>query len=110
MERIDSLPSVDEPNPSANTKGAKHDKGPKYENLIPKLNFNRLVKEIQGDVTGKESIRWSKEAMEALQEAAENYCMEIFQDANMISLNANRVTLTENDMRLATLIRQRPAL
>ena len=43
------------------------------ENLIPKLPFRRLVREIIRNTMGKENARIQEIAIEALQEAAEAY-------------------------------------
>ena len=44
--------------------------------LIPKLPFSRLVREITARLT-PESPRWQRRAVEALQEAAEAYLVRL---------------------------------
>ncbi|RXG68887.1 histone H3, partial [Armadillidium vulgare] len=44
-------------------------------------------------------------ALEALQEAAEAFLVSIFEEANLCSLHAKRVTLFRSDMTLARRIR-----
>ena len=44
-------------------------------------------------------------AVEALQEAAEYYITNLFDDANLCALHAKRITLQPKDMQLAIRIR-----
>ena len=52
-----------------------------------------------------EPIRFRREALEALQEAAEAYIVGLFEDALLCCLHSKRVTLFANDMRLARRLR-----
>lgn len=78
--------------------------------LIPKLPFQRLVREISNTfkppvgaaVTG---IRFTRSSLQALQEASESYLVSVFEDAMLCALHAKRVTVCEKDMRLARRIR-----
>ncbi|KAL0234973.1 hypothetical protein GEMRC1_001555 [Eukaryota sp. GEM-RC1] len=74
------------------------------ELLLRKLPFARLVKEICM-TCASEPLRWQQEAIEALQQAAENYLVHLFEDAYLCSLHAHRVTLFVKDMQLARRIR-----
>ena len=47
-------------------------------------------------------------AVEALQEAAEYYITNLFDDANLCALHAKRITLQPKDMQLAMRIRGEP--
>jgi histone H3 len=72
--------------------------------LVPKLPFARVVKEIimalcPGD------LRIQRLALEALQEAAETYIVQFFEDSLLCAVHAKRVTLMANDLRLARRIR-----
>ena len=53
------------------------------ENLIPKLPFRHLVKGIIRDAMGKTDIRIQEIAIEDLQEVAEAYLVQLFDDANL---------------------------
>lgn len=60
----------------------------------------RMVKEISN---GKypEITRWTAEALVALQEAAEDYLVHLFEDAMLCAIHAKRVTLMKKDWELA---------
>ena len=73
--------------------------------LIKKAPFIRLVKEILHKKLGKTEIRMQRIAVEALQEAAEYYITNLFDDANLCALHAKRITLQPKDMQLAMRIR-----
>ena len=46
-------------------------------------------------------MRWTKGALEALHEAAENYMVSLMEDANLLAIHARRVTLQPRDIQLA---------
>jgi histone H3 len=71
--------------------------------LIRKLPFQRLVREIAQDF--KNDLRFQRNAMEALQEAAEAYLVSLFEDANLCAIHAKRVTIKPTDIQLARRIR-----
>ena len=73
--------------------------------LIRKAPFIRLVREILHGKLGKMEIRMQRIAVEALQEAAEYYLTNLFDDANLCALHAKRITLQPKDMQLALRIR-----
>ena len=73
--------------------------------LIRKAPFIRLVREILHGKLGKTEIRMQRIAVEALQEAAEYYITNLFDDANLCALHAKRITLQPKDMQLAMRIR-----
>ena len=60
--------------------------------LIQKSPFKRIIKEITQDYT--QGIIYQKNALEALQEAAEDYVIEIFKNANKQANYGNRKTIT----------------
>ena len=62
------------------------------ELLIKKLPFSRLVREILQD-SNKAAIRATKGAIEALQQAAEDFIVRMFEDINLLALHAKRVTI-----------------
>ncbi|EER04097.1 histone H3, putative [Perkinsus marinus ATCC 50983] len=74
------------------------------ELLVPKAPFARVVREIQLLFVGEE-WRWSREALIALQTAAEAYLVGLFEDAMLVAIHAKRVTLMAKDIRLVRRIR-----
>lgn len=73
------------------------------ELLIRKLPFARLVREIAQEF--KTDLRFEKNALLALQEAAEAYLVGVFEDANLCAIHAKRVTIMPKDIQLARRIR-----
>mmetsp|Transcript_863 Transcript_863/g.1515 ORF Transcript_863/g.1515 Transcript_863/m.1515 type:complete len:158 (-) Transcript_863:874-1347(-) len=71
--------------------------------LILKRPFQRLVREIAHDL--KSDFRFHKAAIEALQEATEAYIVRLFEDTNLCTLHAKRVTIMPKDLQLARRIR-----
>lgn len=71
--------------------------------LMRRLPFQRLVREIAATV--KEHMRWTSQAILALQEAAETYLVGLFEDTNLCTIHAKRVTIVPRDMQLARRIR-----
>jgi histone H3 len=61
------------------------------ELLIRKLPFQRLVREIARDFIS--DLRFQSTAIGALQEAAEDYLVDLFTDTNMCAIHAKRVTI-----------------
>ena len=45
-----------------------------------------------------QATRWSPQAIEAMQEAAEAYLVDLFDDTNLAAIHAKRVTITPKDM------------
>jgi len=72
-------------------------------NLIKKLPFQRLVREIAGAM--KEDVRFQGSAILALQEASEAHLVTLFEDTNLCAIHAKRVTIYPKDMMLAQRIR-----
>ena len=73
------------------------------ELLLRKLPFQHLVRDIaQGSKT---DLRFQSAAIAALQEAAEAYLVGLFEDTNLCSVHAKRVTIMPKDMQLARRIR-----
>ncbi|EGD78697.1 histones H3 and H4 [Salpingoeca rosetta] len=73
------------------------------ELLIRKLPFQRLVREIAQDF--KTDLRFQSQAVGALQEAAEAYLVNLFEDTNLCAIHAKRVTIMPKDIQLARRIR-----
>jgi len=72
--------------------------------LIRRLPFARLVREIQTYFSRTE-FRWQAQALLALQEAAEAHLVGMFEDANLCTIHAKRVTVFPKDIQLARRIR-----
>ncbi|KAK8923771.1 histone H3-like centromeric protein HTR12 [Platanthera zijinensis] len=68
--------------------------------LIPRAPFIRIVRDITCFYS-KEVNRWQAEALIAIQEAAEAFLVELFDNANLCAIHAKRVTLMQKDMQLA---------
>jgi histone H3 len=73
------------------------------ELLIRKLPFQRLVREIAQDF--KIDLRFQSSAVMAIQEASEAYLVGLFEDTNLYTIHAKRVTIMPNDIQLARRIR-----
>ena len=73
------------------------------ELLIKKLPFQRLVREIAQDF--KSHLKFQSTALSALQEAAEAYLVGLFEDTNLCTIHAKRVTIMPRDIQLARRIR-----
>ena len=80
------------------------------ELLIRKLPFQRLVREIACDrdvITSPlcSKVRFQSAAIMALQEASEAYLVGLFEDSNLCTIHAKRVTIMPKDIQLARRIR-----
>ena len=92
--------------------------------LIPKMPFQRVVKEIAKDlnrekneairkmakklkteIAPKPDLRFQSAAIGALQAASEAYLTALFEDANLCAIHAKRVTIMPKDIQLAKRIR-----
>jgi histone H3 len=73
------------------------------ELLIRQLPFQRLVREIAQDF--KTDFRFQSSAVMALQEASEAYLVGLFEDTNLCTIHAKRVTIMPKDIQLARRIR-----
>ena len=83
------------------------------ESLIRKTPFNKLIKEIsqenricpEGPGTPSVQVHFQLTALAALQEAAENYLVGLFEEVNLLAIHAKRVTVMPHDIWLALRIR-----
>lgn len=72
--------------------------------IIPKGPFNALVRQItQQKVLDEKGctltdVRFTQSAIAALQEAAEDHLINLFEDVNLAAIHAKRVTIMEKDM------------
>jgi len=71
--------------------------------LLPKLPFQRVVREIAQ--YHKIDVRFRADSVLALQEAAEAFLIDLFEDTVLCAVHAKRVTITVKDMSLARRIR-----
>ena len=71
--------------------------------LIRKLPFQRLVREVAHNIDP--SLRFQSAAILALQEAAEAFMINLFDDTNLCAIHAKRVTIQPKDMHLAKHLR-----
>ena len=79
------------------------------ESLIRRTPFNKLIKEISqeyricpnGPGTPSVQVHFQSTALAALQEAAENFLVGLFEDVNLLAVHAKRVTVMPCDIRLA---------
>ena len=75
--------------------------------LIPKLPFQRLVREIAQEY--KNDLRFKSDSLGAMQEACEAYLVGLFEDSNLCAVHAKRVTIMPKDIQLARRLRgERP--
>lgn len=81
----------------------------KTTNIMPKLPFSRLVREILVKYSTVD-IRISGTALVALQESSELYLTQFFEDAYRAAVHRDRVTLTVKDMELTRYLRGRSDL
>ena len=79
------------------------------ECLIKKSPFQKLIREIlqeyriclQGPGTPSIQVRFQSTAIAALQEAAENFIVGLFEDVNLLAVHATRVTVMPREVKLA---------
>lgn len=83
----------------------------RYQNtvntLIPKLPFSRVVREVMMNNTrfNAQQMRITRDALMALQESAEMYLTNFFEDSLRLTIHAKRVTLMPRDMQLVSYLR-----
>lgn len=79
----------------------------RYQNstrlLIPKLPFQRLVRDIAKEF--KLNLAFQSAALAALHEASEAFLVGLFEDTNLCATHARRVTIMPRDIQLARRIR-----
>ena len=64
-------------------------------------NFSRVSDMSQGLGTPSMQLRFQSTAIAALQEAAKNFIVGLFEDVNLLAVCAKRVTVMPRDIRLA---------
>ena len=74
--------------------------------FFSRLPFARLVKELAQEMSRMGGgLRFQSGALMALQEAAEAYIVQLFEDCVLCAIHARRVTVMPRDMNLARRIR-----
>lgn len=71
--------------------------------LIPRAAFHRVVREIVQDIGSEHLIQ--KQAFEALQESAEMYVVQMFEDARLLTEHRRCVTVDAKDLKLVQKIK-----
>lgn len=71
---------------------------------LPKLPFSRVIREILMEVSQADT-RLERKALLALQEAAEIYLTQLFEDSNLCANHSKRLTVRPIDMNLALTLR-----
>ena len=71
--------------------------------LIRKAPFQRLVREVAG--AHKDGLRFQSSALQAVQEATENYVTSLLSDTNLCAIHTRRVTIMPRDLHLARRLR-----
>ena len=69
------------------------------ELFLRKKLFNRLVREIAQEL--KSNLRFKWNSIKALQESAEAFLVERFEDTNKLAIHASRVFIQKKEMLLA---------
>ncbi len=69
-----------------------------------KLPFQRLVREVAMELM--QDVRFREDALLALQEAAEMYLFQLFDDANRAALHTKRVTILPKNIHLVRAARK----
>ena len=73
------------------------------DQLIQKLPFRRLVRELALDIDNQK--RFQESALRAIQEAAEAYIVSLLEEANLCAIHAKRITIQPKDLQLAKRLR-----
>ena len=81
--------------------------------MIKRSPFQKLIREISqeyrvcpdGPGTPSIQVRFQSTAIAALQEAAENFIVGLFEDMNLLAVHAKRLKVMPRDIRLALRIR-----
>ncbi len=67
--------------------------------LIRKLPFGRLVREIIQDIN--KDLQVTPDTLKSLQEAAEAYLVDVFEDSNLCAIHAKHMMVMPKDFALA---------
>lgn len=73
------------------------------DTLIPKATFSRLTRQLTLEI--KPGHRWTKTAVDALQQAAEAFVVGVLEEANLCAIHGKRVTIMDRDIALTLRLR-----
>ena len=77
------------------------------EFLIRKLPFQRVVREVAQNLGVIDDLRFTPDAIFALQEASEVFLVNLMEDANLCTIHHSRITITPKDYHLVMRMRER---
>ena len=77
------------------------------EFLIRKLPFQRVVREVAQNLGAIDDLRFTPDAIFALQEASEVFLVNLMEDANLCTIHRGRITITPKDYHLVMRMRER---
>ncbi len=81
----------------------------KTDNLIRKAPFQRMVRKSSEEQASMGSfpngVRFQSSAVAALQEAAEDYLIHLYEDSNLEAIHRKRITIAPPDIQLARRVR-----
>ena len=77
------------------------------EFLIRKLPFQRVVREVAQNLGVIDDLRFTPDAIFALQEASEVFLVNLMEDANLCTIHRGRITITPKDYHLVMRMRER---
>ena len=75
--------------------------------LIRKLSFQTVVREVAQEVGTIEGLRFTPDAIFALQEASEVFLVNLMEDANLCMIHRGRITISPKDYQLVMRMRER---
>lgn len=73
---------------------------------IPRAPMKRLIQELTNELTGGIPVNYTKEAVECIRQCAEDFIVEVIQDAYIVTLHCDRVTLKVRDMTTANRVKK----
>jgi histone H3/H4 len=75
--------------------------------LLARAPFRRVVREVAAELRGmNDDLRFQEDAMDALQEALEQYTIDLFQVTNKLAIHSGRPSILLRDFQLAVDIRK----
>ena len=77
------------------------------EFLIRKLPFQRVVREVTQNLGAIDDLRFTLDAIFALQEASEVFLVNLMEDANLCTIHHGRITITPKDYHLVMRMQER---
>ena len=71
------------------------------ELMLPKSAFSRVAREVAADVALGGAIRFQSSALDAIQQASEDFLTDIYKKAQTYALHGKRITISKDDLQLA---------